>query len=75
MSWAAAVKEWDKIGRPFEASYARWRGAQAALATGQGTLAIRLLQRAGKDARDHLPLAEAIRATQPTMEITAPRPR
>ncbi len=74
MSWAAAVKEWDKIGRPFEASYARWRGAQAALATGQGTLAIRLLQRAGKDARDHLPLAEAIRATQRTMEITAPRP-
>jgi hypothetical protein len=73
--WTAAVKEWDTIGRPFESSYARWRGAQAALATGHGTLANRLLQRAAKDARDHLPLAEAIRATQRTMEVTVAQPR
>jgi hypothetical protein len=72
--WAAAAKEWDPIGRPFESAYARWRGAQAALATGQGTLANRLLSRAGKDARDHLPLAAAIRATHRTMEVTAARP-
>jgi hypothetical protein len=62
--WVAAVKEWDTIGRLFEASYARWRGAQAALATGHGTLANRLLQRAAKEARDHIPLAQAIRETQ-----------
>jgi tetratricopeptide (TPR) repeat protein len=73
--WAAAAKEWDTIGRPFDSSYARWRGAQAAMATGQATLAHRLLQRAGTDARDHLPLAEAIRASQCTVEATAARPR
>ena len=73
--WAAAVTEWDTIGRPFESSYARWRGAQAALASGQGTLANRWLQRAAKDARDHLPLAGAIRAAQLTMEVATARPR
>jgi tetratricopeptide (TPR) repeat protein len=73
--WAAAVKEWDTIGRPFEAAYARWRGAQAALATGQGTLAQRWLQRAGKDARDHLPLAEVVSAAQRSMEAVAAGPR
>jgi hypothetical protein len=62
--WVAAAKEWDAIGRPFESAYARWRGAQAALTSGHGTLANRLLQRAATDARDHLPLTAAIHATR-----------
>jgi len=66
--WVAAAKEWDAIGRPFESAYSRWRGAQAAFTSGQGTLANRLLRRAAKDARDHLPLAEAIQTTQRTLE-------
>jgi hypothetical protein len=61
--WVSAAKEWDAIGRPFESAYARWRGAQAALTTGHGTLANRLLQRAARDAHDHMPLTQAIRAT------------
>jgi hypothetical protein len=62
--WVAAAKEWDAIGRPFESAYARWRGAQAALTTGQGTLAGRLLQRAAKDAHDHAPLSDAISSSR-----------
>ena len=69
--WIAAAKEWDAIGRPFESAYARWRGAQAALTTGRGTSANRLLQRAARQAHDHAPLTSAIRATQRSL---APRP-
>ena len=69
--WIAAADEWDAIGRPFESAYARWRGAQAALNTGRGTSANRLLQRAARQAHDHAPLTSAIRATQRSL---APRP-
>ena len=61
--WARAATEWDKLTRPFDAAYCRWRAAQVALATGQATLAQRLLKRAARDARDHAPLREAIRHT------------
>ena len=44
--WATAAGEWDKLSRPHDAAYCRWRGAQVALATGQGTIALRLLRRA-----------------------------
>ena len=49
------------LTRPFDAAYCRWRGAQVALRTDQGTVAARLLQRAARDARGHEPLTEAIR--------------
>ena len=60
--WVLAAAEWDRITRPHEAAYCRWRGAQAALRDGQGTLADRLLRRAASDAREHVPLHRAIRA-------------
>jgi hypothetical protein len=62
--WLAAVSEWDRIGRPHDAAYCRWRAAQVALCEGQGTIATRLLKRAATDAREHVPLSEAIAATR-----------
>ena len=61
--WVAAAKAWDHLTRPYDSAYCRWRGAQVALAAAQGTLAGRLLKRAGVDARGHVPLTEAIRST------------
>ena len=51
---------WDKLGRPHDAAYCRWRRRQAAIADGQRTIAERLLRRAARDAREHVPLAAAI---------------
>jgi tetratricopeptide (TPR) repeat protein len=39
--WRAATRHWDALGRPHDAAYCRWRGAQVALADGQGTVAAR----------------------------------
>ena len=61
--WAAATAEWEKIDRPHDSAYCRWRGAQAALAAGQASTATKLLRRAERDAREHVPQFEAIRAT------------
>ena len=61
--WVAAAAAWDRLMRPYDAAYCRWRGAQVALATAQGTLAGQLLKRAAIDAHGHVPLAEAIRRT------------
>jgi hypothetical protein len=61
--WAAAATEWDRLDRPHDSAYCRWRGAQAALAMGQGTAAHRLLRRAATDAREHVPLSQAIAET------------
>jgi hypothetical protein len=58
--WSRAATEWDKLTRPFDAAYCRWRAAQVALAAGRATLAQRLLKRAGHDAREHAPLRDAI---------------
>jgi hypothetical protein len=63
-SWTRAAREWARLGRPIDVAYCRWRGAQAALATDQGGLALRLLDKAAAEAREHLPLSEAIRATR-----------
>jgi tetratricopeptide (TPR) repeat protein len=62
--WAAAAGRWDALSRPHHAAYCRWRGAQAALAAGHGTAARRLLRRAALDARTHVPLTRALRATE-----------
>ena len=32
--WARAASQWDLLGRPHQAGYCRWRGAQAALRAG-----------------------------------------
>jgi tetratricopeptide (TPR) repeat protein len=61
--WVVAASEWDKLTRPHDAAYCRWRGAQVALQDGQGTLAARLLKRAATDSREHVPLTRAIAAT------------
>jgi tetratricopeptide (TPR) repeat protein len=62
--WVAAATEWDRLSRPHESAYARWRAAQVALASGQGTVAAALLQRASRQARENVPLLEAIAATR-----------
>ncbi len=61
--WATAAGAWDKLSRPHDAAYCRWRGAQAALAIDQGTIALRLLRRAVREAREHVPLSAAIAET------------
>ena len=63
--WAAASAAWDRIGRPHDSAYCRWRGARVALETGQASQpAPKLLRRAERDAREHVPLLENIRATR-----------
>ncbi|MFC4784210.1 ATP-binding protein [Nocardioides sp. MAHUQ-72] len=69
--WVTAAREWDRLTRPHDAAYCRWRAAEVALATGEGTVAQRLLARATRDAREHVPLLEAIRAT--LLDRTPPR--
>jgi type II secretory pathway predicted ATPase ExeA len=59
-TWLAAVRRWDSLGRPHDSAYCRWRAAQCALRDSQGTAAARLLRRAGADAREHVPLSQAI---------------
>ncbi|MGH3362141.1 MAG: ATP-binding protein [Nocardioides sp.] len=61
--WNLAATAWDALRSPHDAAYCRWRGAQVALRTGQSGLATKLLRRAAKDAREHVPLTEAIRET------------
>jgi tetratricopeptide (TPR) repeat protein len=61
--WVRAADRFDGIGRPQDAAYCRWRAAEVALRGGQGTVAARVLARAAADARQHVPLAEAIAAT------------
>ena len=60
--WAGAARLWDGLGRPHDAAYCRWRGAQVALRDRQGTVAARLLKRAATDAREHVPLSAAVAA-------------
>jgi tetratricopeptide (TPR) repeat protein len=60
-AWLTAATEWDRLSRPHEAAYCRWRAAEIALREGQATTAARLLKRAATDAREHVPLLAAIR--------------
>jgi len=61
--WAETARRWDRLGRLPDAAYCRWRGAQVALTAGQGTIALRLLRRAAREAREHVPLSLAIAET------------
>ena len=62
--WVRAAAEWERLARPHDAAYCRWRGAQVALRSGQATLAARLLKRATAQAREHVPLSAAIASTE-----------
>lgn len=62
--WVTCARAWDAFPRPHDAAYCRWRAAQSALRDGQGTVAARLLKKAATDAREHVPLNEAIAATR-----------
>ena len=62
--WVRAAAAWDRLTRPHDSAYCRWRGAQLALREGQGTIAARLLKRAAVDAREHVPLSRAIAAAR-----------
>nr|WP_227466683.1 AAA family ATPase [Nocardioides dongkuii] len=61
--WVRAAAEWDRLTRPHEAAYSRWRAAMVARREGRGAAAARLLERAATDALEHVPLHGAIRAT------------
>ena len=61
--WATAAAEWDKLDRPHDAAYCRWRAAQVALTTAQATTAVRLLRRAARQASEHVPLSALIAET------------
>jgi len=61
--WGRATAAWDELEQPHDAAYCRLRAAQAALAQGRGVAAHRLLERAARDARQHLPLSSAIEET------------
>ena len=58
--WVEAAVEWDRLHRPHDAAYCRWRATQVSSPDGQGTLAARLQRRAARDAQGHVPLSEAI---------------
>jgi tetratricopeptide (TPR) repeat protein len=74
--WAAAATAWDRIGRPHDSAYCRWRAAQVAGATGRAGASVQLLRRAERDAREHVPLLEGIRATRAAHAVrTFPRRR
>jgi hypothetical protein len=61
--WTRTARCWDRLDRPHDAAYCRWRAAQAALRDGHGTVAARLLKRAAGGAREHVPLSRAIAET------------
>lgn len=65
-AWSRAAAAWDRFGCPHDAAYCRWRGAQVALRGGRGTTASRLLAQAATDAREHVPLSQAIAETART---------
>ena len=73
-SWATAAGEWDKLNRPHDAAYCRWRAAQVALASGQGTIALRLLRRAARETSEHVPLSSLIAETTDKARLN-PHPR
>jgi hypothetical protein len=63
--WVSAAQAWDRLTRPHDAAYSRWRAATEARRANQGVAADRLLRRATADAREHVPLLQAIRDSSP----------
>jgi DNA-binding CsgD family transcriptional regulator len=59
--WSVAAAEWDAMGRPHRAAYARWRQSGAILArTGDRPAAVAALRMAAVQAKEHVPLSRAI---------------
>ena len=58
--WVASAQAWDRLTRPHDAAYSRWRAATDARRNNQAGAADRLLRRAAADAREHVPLLQAI---------------
>ena len=48
--WERAITAWEQLRRPYPATYARWRQAQAMLAQGETAAAAQILGRARTDA-------------------------
>ncbi len=61
--WVEAATEWDRLHRPHDSAYCRWRATQVASSEGRGALAARLRRRAASDAHGHLPLSRAVAKT------------
>jgi tetratricopeptide (TPR) repeat protein len=59
--WIRAADLWRRRRRPHEAAYCRWRGAQAAARGGDLVVASSLLRAATREAREHVPLLDAVR--------------
>jgi DNA-binding CsgD family transcriptional regulator len=82
--WEVAAQAWTDLGRPHRAGYARWRQAEALLASLGGRAAAGpVLRLAAESARTHVPLSRAIadlahRAriglVEPLVKPTAPQP-
>jgi len=60
-AWGAAATAWDDLGCPHEASYARWRQAEADLAAGHRSIAVAALRAGAAAAGGHAPLQAQIR--------------
>jgi DNA-binding CsgD family transcriptional regulator len=61
-AWAGAAAAWTSLGRPHHTAYARWRQAEALLATGHSSDAASCLRDAAVAAHNHAPLLSEIRA-------------
>jgi DNA-binding CsgD family transcriptional regulator len=75
--WDAAAQEWTRLQRPHRAGYARWRQAEALLATPKGRGAARdVLRTAGRQAETHQPLSRAIGelASRARIDLAQPSP-
>jgi DNA-binding CsgD family transcriptional regulator len=73
--WSGATERWEALGYRHRAGYARWRQAEALLATshGRGTAAT-VLSTAAAQAREHVPLTTAIQdlARRARIDLSAP---
>ena len=75
--WEAAVSAWDQLGEPYPAAYARFRAAEAVLATGgDRAVAARLVNEARllTGALHARPLEDALDALARAARLTAARP-
>ena len=73
--WAAAADAWTSLHRPHRAAYARWRQAGALLATPSGRIAAGpALREAFEQAREHVPLTNAVRELAARARITLDEP-
>ena len=69
--WDKAAASFDALERPHRAGYARWRQAEALLATrGHQTQAAEILRKAATNAAQHMPLSQAIHDLAERARIT-----